>query len=67
MSLDLGAGFEQAIIAAAALQHLNLDPGSLQIGPVNDPVTTVRFTLVVEVPGDVVREAIAQAIHPEEV
>lgn len=67
MSLNLGARFEQAIIAAAGLQGLNLDPGSLQIGPVNDPLTTVRFTLVVEVPGSVVREAIAEAIKPEEV
>jgi len=66
MTLNLGAGFEQAIIAAAGLQDLNLDPGSMLIGPVNDPITTVRFTLVVEVPGDVVREAIADAIGTQE-
>lgn len=66
MSVNLGAGFEQAIIAAAGLQGLNLDPGSIRIGPVNDPMTTVRFTLVVDVPGEVVREAIAQAIQPQE-
>lgn len=66
MSVNLGAEFEQAIIAAAGLQDLNLDPGSIRIGPVNDPMTTVRFTLVVDVPGEVVREAIAQAIQPQE-
>lgn len=66
MTVNLGADFENAIIAAAGLQSLNLDPGSLRLGPVNDPMTTVRFTLVIEMPGDVVREAIAQAIQPQE-
>ena len=66
MTLNLGAKFEEAIVAAAGLQDLNLDPGSMLIGPVNDPITTVRFTLVVEVPGETVREAIAQAIQTQE-
>lgn len=63
MAIDLGTGVEQAIIAAAGIQALNLDPGSMQIILVNDPVTTVRFTLVVEVPSDAVRAAIATAVN----
>lgn len=62
-SLNLGDNFEQAIIAAAGLESLNLDPGSMQIGLLNDPVTTVRFTLVVEVPYGAVRSAIAAVIE----
>jgi hypothetical protein len=67
MTLNLGAPFENEIIAAAGLQALNLDPGSMRIGPLNDPVTTARFTLVVDVPVDVVKGAIAAAIESEEV
>lgn len=65
MSVNLGPDFEQAIISAAGLEGLNIDPGSMRIGLVNAPVTTVRFTLVVDMPGDVVREAIAEAVQPE--
>ncbi|MEV4735566.1 MULTISPECIES: hypothetical protein [unclassified Microbacterium] len=61
-ALNLGSDFEQAIIAAAGLEGLNLDPGSMEIGLLNDPVTTVRFTLVVDVPHEAVRAAIAAAI-----
>lgn len=61
-SLNLGDEFEQAIIATAGLEGMNLDPGSMQIGLLNDPVTTVRFTLVVDVPYEAVRSAIAASI-----
>lgn len=60
--LTLGSDFEQAIIQAVGLQDLNLDPGSMVIDLVNDPVTTVRFTLVVDVPVEAVKAAIADAI-----
>lgn len=62
-SLNLGDSFEQAIVTAAGLDGLNLDPGSMQIGLLNEPVTTVRFTLVVDVPYEAVRTAIADAIE----
>lgn len=62
MAIDLGTGVEQAIIAAAGIGSLNLDPGSMQIAVVEDPTTTVRFTLVVDVPSDTVRQAIAAAV-----
>ncbi|KQQ65085.1 hypothetical protein [Microbacterium sp. Leaf320] len=62
-ALNLGDEFEQAIISAAGLEGLNLDPGSMEIGLLNDPTTTVRFTLVVDVPYEAVRAAIADAIE----
>lgn len=62
MAIDLGTSVEQAIIAAAGIQNLNLDPGSMQITLVNDPITTVRFTIVVDVPTAQVRAAIASAV-----
>ena len=62
MQLDLGPGFEQAMIVAAGVEGLNIDPASMRIGPVNHPDTTVRFTLVVTVPGEVVEAAIQDAI-----
>ena len=62
MSTNLGEQFEQSIIAAAGLEGLNIDPGSMRIDLLNSPITTVRFTLVVDVPGDVVREAIASEL-----
>ena len=62
-ALNLGAEFEQSIIAAAGLEGVNLDPGSMEIGLLNEPLTTVRFTIVVDVPGDAVRAAIAAAIE----
>lgn len=62
MAINLGDEFEQAIIQAAGLEGLNLDPGSMEIGLLYDPVTTVRFTVVVDVPYDAVRAAIAATI-----
>lgn len=62
MAVVLGAGFEQAVIAAAGLQGLNLDPGSMRIDQVDEPVVTVRFTLVVQVPAEQVRAAIVEAV-----
>lgn len=64
MGIDLGTGVEQAVITAAGIQDLNIDPGSMQVSALGDPVTTVRFTLVVEVPSDAVRAAITAAITP---
>ena len=55
--LVLGPEFEQAIIAAAEVQGLNLEPGSLRIDTITLPDTTVRFTLVLQVPGSVVKQA----------
>jgi len=62
MAIDLGTSVEQAIISAAGISNLNLDPGSMQIALVQDPTTTVRFTLVVDVPTDTVRAAITAAV-----
>lgn len=62
MSVSLGEQFEKTIIAAAGVGGLNIDPGSMRIDLVNAPVTTVRFTIVVDVPGEVVRAAIADAV-----
>jgi hypothetical protein len=62
MSVELGTSVEQAIIASAGIGQLNLDPGSMQIDLIGDPMTTVRFTLVVAVPSDAVRSAIAAAV-----
>lgn len=62
-ALNLGDEFERKIIEAADLQDLNLDPGSMKIGLLYDPITTVRFTLVVDVPYEAVRAAIAAAIE----
>ena len=55
--LVLGTAFEQAIIAAAGLEGLNLEPGSLRVDTITEPETTVRFTLVLQVPGSVVKQA----------
>lgn len=57
--LSLGAGFEAAIIAAAGVEHLNIEPGSLRIDTVTEPETTVRVTLVLSVPGVSVKQAAA--------
>lgn len=62
MAIELGSSVEQAIITAAGIGNLNLDPGSMVIALVEDPLTTVRFTLVVDVPSDTVRAAIAAAV-----
>lgn len=62
MAVEFGPQFEQAIIAAAGLEDLNLDPGSMRIDLVNDPVTTVRFTVVADVPVEAVRAALAATI-----
>jgi len=61
--VNLGDDFERAIIEAAGLEDLNLDPGSMRVGLLNDPMTTVRFTLVVDVPFEAVRAAMAAAIE----
>ena len=60
--LVLGPEFEQAIIVAAGVQGLNLEPGSLRVDTVTEPETTVRFTLVLQVPGSVVRQAAAAVL-----
>lgn len=62
MTLNLGPSFEESIIAAAGLEGLNIDPGSMRIDLINHPDTTVRFTLVASVPGSVVEAAIGDAI-----
>lgn len=61
-ALSLGPEFEEAIIAAAGIGHLNLDPGSMRIDLINVPETTVRFTLVVTVPGEAVKAAVEAAV-----
>lgn len=63
MAVEFGPEFETAIIAAAGLQELNIDPGSMRIDLLNDPVTTVRFTIVVDVAVAAVRAALADAIE----
>lgn len=60
--LVLGADFERAIAEAAGVGELNLEPGSLRVDTVTDPVTTVRFTLVLQVPSVVVRQAAVAAL-----
>lgn len=62
MAIDLGTSVEQAIITAAGISDLNLDPGSMQVVLGTDPTTTVRFTLVVSVATDQVKAAIAAAV-----
>jgi len=62
MLLNLGPNFETQMIAAAGLAALNIDPGSMRIDLINHPSTTVRFTVVASVPGDVVEAAIGDAI-----
>ena len=62
MLLNLGPYFEQTIIDAAGLAGLNIDPGSMRIDLINQPDTTVRFTLVATVPGSVVEAAIRDTI-----
>jgi hypothetical protein len=64
LAVEFGPEFEEAIIAAAGLQELNIDPGSMRIDLLNAPVTTVRFTLVVDVPVEAVTAALTEAIEP---
>lgn len=61
--LSLGPMFEQAIIAAAGVEGLNVEPGSLRIDTVTEPDTTVRVTLVLTVPGVAVKQAAVAALE----
>lgn len=60
--LSLGAEFERAVLAAAGLGELSMEPGSLQIDTVHEPMTTVRFMVVASVPGAAVLEAARVAL-----
>jgi hypothetical protein len=61
--LYLGSEFEKAMIAAANMNAANVDPGSMRIDHLGDPTTTVRFTVVREVPLNAVKQAIRDAIQ----
>jgi len=63
VAVEFGPQFEEAIIAIAGLQGLNIDPGSMRIDLLHDPVTTVRFTVVADVPVAAVRAALNEAIQ----
>jgi hypothetical protein len=53
----MGAGFEAAIVDAAGLSSLNVEPGSLRIDELSAPNVTVRVTVI----GSVAREVVAAA------
>lgn len=54
MSVVLGAAFEQAVVEAAGLSGLLVEPGSLRIDELSAPDVTVRVTVVGSVPKSVI-------------
>ncbi|MFF2274217.1 hypothetical protein ACFVTX_18225 [Agromyces sp. NPDC058136] len=64
--LSFGPEFEQVIAEAAGLKELSVEPGSLEIELVNAPMTTVRFTVLVDLPVEAVRAAISDALSLKE-
>lgn len=57
VSVQLGAGFEAAVLEGAGLSGLNVEPGSLRIDELSAPNVTVRVTVVASVPREVVAAA----------
>lgn len=60
--INLGPEFEAAVLAAAGLQGLNVEPGSVRIDTLASPVTTVRFTVTAAVGFEALQAAAGAAL-----